>query len=53
MTTRIRLAIGLLPWALAAPLATAQPAEVKFASSAPPTSPWARQIDRTAATVLQ
>lgn len=46
-------AAGLLPLALAAPLALAQPAELKFASSAPPTSPWARQIDRTAATVLQ
>lgn len=51
--TRLPLAVGLLPLMLAAPLAMAQPMEVKFASSAPPTSPWARQIDRTAATVLQ
>ena len=27
------------------------PVELKFASSAPPTSPWAKQIDRTAADV--
>lgn len=51
--TRLPLAAGLLPLILAAPLATAQPTEMKFASAAPPTSPWARQIDRTAATVLQ
>jgi TRAP-type C4-dicarboxylate transport system substrate-binding protein len=39
---------------LAAGLAHAQsaPIELKFASSAPPTSPWAKQIDRTAAVVL-
>ena len=29
--------------------AKAQAIELKFASSAPPTSPWAKQIDRTAA----
>jgi TRAP-type C4-dicarboxylate transport system substrate-binding protein len=32
-------------------LALAQTTELKFASSAPPTSPWAKQIDRTAADV--
>lgn len=32
-------------------LAQAQTTEFKFASSAPPTSPWAKQIDRTAADV--
>lgn len=45
--------LALLPLACAAQVALAQPMEVKFASAAPPTSPWARQIDRTAATVLQ
>ncbi|MBL8341087.1 MAG: TRAP transporter substrate-binding protein DctP [Rubrivivax sp.] len=45
--------LALLPLAAAATLAVAQPVEVKFASSAPPTSPWARQIDRTAAGVLE
>jgi TRAP-type C4-dicarboxylate transport system substrate-binding protein len=36
-------------------LAEAQttPLEFKFASSAPPTSPWAKQIDRTAAQVAE
>jgi len=36
-------------------LAQAQttPLEFKFASSAPPTSPWAKQIDRTAAQVAE
>ncbi len=29
------------------------PLELKFASSAPPTSPWAKQIDRTAANVAE
>jgi TRAP-type C4-dicarboxylate transport system substrate-binding protein len=29
------------------------PLEFKFASSAPPTSPWARQIDRIAANVAE
>ena len=38
---------------LAASLACAQPVELKFASSAPPTSPWAKQIDRTAAQVAE
>ena len=39
----------------AAGLAQAQtvPVELKFASSAPPTSPWAKQIDRTAADVAE
>ena len=39
------------PLLLAATLAMAQatPVELKFASSAPPTSPWAKQIDRMAA----
>ena len=34
-------------------LAQAQTVELKFASSAPPTSPWAKQIDRMAAGVLE
>ena len=42
-----------LPLALAAACVAAQTVEVKFASSAPPTSPWAKQIDRSAATVLE
>jgi len=33
--------------------AQATPIEFKFASSAPPTSPWAKQIDRTAANVAE
>ena len=47
------LAAGL-GLSFAAGLAQAQPApiELKFASTAPPTSPWAKQIDRTAAFVL-
>lgn len=45
---------GLCGLFAVAGLATAQtPLELKYASSAPPTSPWARQIDRTAATVLE
>jgi TRAP-type transport system periplasmic protein len=42
-----------LPLLAGAGLAQAQPVELKFASSAPPTSPWAKQIDRTAAFVLE
>jgi TRAP-type C4-dicarboxylate transport system substrate-binding protein len=38
---------------LAAGTAAAQTVELKFASSAPPTSPWAKQIDRNAAAVLE
>jgi TRAP-type C4-dicarboxylate transport system substrate-binding protein len=34
-------------------LAQGSPVEFKFASSAPPTSPWARQIDRMAAQVAE
>jgi TRAP-type C4-dicarboxylate transport system substrate-binding protein len=52
MKTLARPALAL-SLTLAAWLAAAQTVEVKFASSAPPTSPWARQIDRTAATVLE
>lgn len=44
--------LAALSLALAASAALAQPVELKFASSAPPTSPWARQIDRMAAGVL-
>ena len=45
-----RLMAGL-PLLLASAMASAQPAtvELKFASSAPPTSPWAKQIDRSVA----
>ena len=39
--------------ALLASAATAQTTEFKFASSAPPTSPWAKQIDRMAANVAE
>jgi len=45
-------ALALLPLVLGATLAAAQTTELKFASSAPPTSPWAKQIDRSAADVL-
>lgn len=38
---------------LGAAPAAAQTVELKFASSAPPTSPWAKQIDRMAAGVLE
>lgn len=37
----------------AAPVLAQGTAELKFASSAPPTSPWAKQIDRTAAFVAE
>ncbi|MFO1328247.1 MAG: TRAP transporter substrate-binding protein DctP [Rubrivivax sp.] len=43
--------VVMTPLALAATLALAQ-TELRFASSAPPTSPWAKQIDRMAAGVL-
>jgi TRAP-type C4-dicarboxylate transport system substrate-binding protein len=51
--TRHFLSAALLPLALAANLATAQtaPMELKFSSAAPPTSPWANQINRNAVEV--
>lgn len=51
--TRLEIAATLLPLALAANLAMAQttPLEFKFSSAAPPTSPWANQINREAADV--
>ena len=45
--------LAVLPLVLACAAAAAQTVELKFASSAPPTSPWAKQIDRTAAGVLE
>lgn len=47
------LSAALLPLALVANLAVAQtaPMELKFSSAAPPTSPWANQINRNAAEV--
>lgn len=47
---RTLLNFAVLPLLCAAGAATAQ-TEFKFASSAPPTSPWAKQITRTAANV--
>ena len=47
--TAVRFAATLLPLALAANLATAE--ELKFSSAAPPTSPWANQINRNAVEV--
>ena len=45
-------ALALAPLTLAVTTLHAQTVtELKFASAAPPTSPWAKQIDRTAATV--
>ena len=41
--------LATLGFALLHVEAQAQTVELKFASSAPPTSPWAKQIDRTAA----
>jgi TRAP-type C4-dicarboxylate transport system substrate-binding protein len=51
--TAVRFAATLLPLALAANLAMAQaaPQELKFSSAAPPTSPWANQINRNAVEV--
>lgn len=48
-------AVVAAPLVLAAASVFAQGAtvEAKFASSAPPTSPWAKQIDRNAAAVLE
>ena len=40
--------LATLGFALLHVEAKAQTVELKFASSAPPTSPWAKQIDRTA-----
>ena len=52
--TTFNLKLAALPLLCLAGLGSAQTAvtEFKFASSAPPTSPWAKQIDRTAADVL-
>ena len=47
-TSLITFAAGL---ALCAGATLAQTVEFKFASSAPPTSPWAKQIDRMAADI--
>ena len=51
--TRIPFKLAALAITCGVGLAQAQttPLELKFASSAPPTSPWAKQIDRTAADV--
>lgn len=48
---RLPFKIAALALLAATGLAQAQTTEFKFASSAPPTSPWAKQIDRTAAEV--
>lgn len=49
---KLLAAAAVAPLTLAATLALAQ-SELRFASSAPPTSPWAKQIDRNAAAVLE
>jgi TRAP-type transport system periplasmic protein len=49
--TKIPFNIAVLTMALATNAAMAAPAELKFSSAAPPTSPWAKQILRTAAEV--
>jgi TRAP-type transport system periplasmic protein len=48
-------AAAALPFAFAFSLACAQvaPLELKYASSAPPTSPWAKQVNRSAADVAE
>jgi TRAP-type transport system periplasmic protein len=53
--TRFPFKLVALALTLATGLAQSQttPIEYKFASSAPPTSPWAKQIDRTAAQVAE
>ncbi|MBN8491181.1 MAG: TRAP transporter substrate-binding protein DctP [Burkholderiales bacterium] len=51
--SRIRCKLGLIAMGCMAAVAQAQTLEYKFASSAPPTSPWAKQIDRTAAQVAE
>ena len=50
---RLALTLTALPLVCALGQAAAQTTEFKFASSAPPTSPWAKQIDRTAAEVAE
>ena len=49
------VAATLLPLACASNLALAQgtPIELKYASSAPPTSPWAKQVNRSVADVAE
>jgi TRAP-type C4-dicarboxylate transport system substrate-binding protein len=49
--TRLHFKLAALAVLMSNGLAHAQTTEFKFASSAPPTSPWAKQIDRTAADV--
>ena len=51
MTTTTALKLTALALLCCIGQAHAQTTEFKFASSAPPTSPWAKQIDRTAADV--
>ena len=50
---RMPIGAAMLALSAGAVLAQSAPTELKFASSAPPTSPWAKQIDRTAALVLE
>ena len=47
---RVLTSLAAIPLICATGLVSAQ-TELKFASSAPPTSPWAKQIDRTVAEV--
>jgi TRAP-type C4-dicarboxylate transport system substrate-binding protein len=49
--TRLPFKLAAIAVLASTSLAQAQTTEFKFASSAPPTSPWAKQIDRTAADV--
>lgn len=53
--TRAPLTLAVLAITCGIGLAKAQttPLELKFASSAPPTSPWAKQIDRISANVAE
>lgn len=51
--SRIPSRLAMLAMGCTAALAQAQTLEYKFASSAPPTSPWAKQIDRSAAQVAE
>jgi TRAP-type C4-dicarboxylate transport system substrate-binding protein len=54
MTKRpIKLAALAMTFGIGVAQAQSSPIEFKFASSAPPTSPWAKQIDRTAAQVAE
>ena len=51
--SRIPFRLAIVAIGCSAALAQAQMTEFKFASSAPPTSPWAKQIDRSAAQVAE